>query len=85
MAAGADATAVARALRGGVATLDALAARLGGVARDELVWAVEDAVERGWVEVANRDDCGPDGLCGASAPPVYTATPAGRDAARAAA
>jgi hypothetical protein len=79
-----DATAVARALRGGVATLDALARRLGGPGRDELLWALEDAVDRGWVRSSGGEDCGPDGLCGTSAPVVYTATEAGRSAARAA-
>src|SRR5689334_8182535 len=66
-----DATAVARALRGGVATLDALAARLGRPARDELLWALDDAVARGWVVSSDAGDCGPDGLCGSSAPVVY--------------
>ena len=78
-----DATAVVRALRGGIATLDALAARLGGAERDTLLWALDDAVERGWVRSNGGDDCGPDGLCGTTAPTVYTATDAGREAARA--
>jgi hypothetical protein len=77
-----DAAAVARALRRGVATLDALAARLGRPARDELLWALDDAVARGWVQASADDDCGPDGLCGSSAPVVYTATDAGRAVAR---
>jgi hypothetical protein len=78
-----DALAVARALRGGVATLDALAVRLGPDAlRDEVVWAVQDALERGWVSSSGDDDCGPDGLCGTTAPTVYVATDAGRAAAR---
>lgn len=81
MAPNVDATSVTRALRGGVATLDALAARLGGAARDELLWAVDDAVGRGWVSASGGEDCGPDGLCGASAPRVYVATDAGRSAA----
>jgi hypothetical protein len=81
MAANVDATDVARALRGGVATLDALATRLGGAARDELLWAVEDAVGRGWVSATGGEDCGPDSLCGASAPRMYVATDAGRSAA----
>jgi hypothetical protein len=71
-----DATAVTTALRRGVATLDALAARLGGPPREELVWALEDAIARGWVS-ASGDACGPDGICGSSAPVVYAA--AGRD------
>ena len=73
-----DAAAVARALRGGVATLDALGARLGGATRDELLWALEDAIDRGWVRSAGGDDCGPDGLCGTAAPVVYTVTGPGR-------
>jgi hypothetical protein len=76
----ADAAAIARALRGGVATLDALGARLPGATRDEVVWAVEDAIDRGWVQRSGGEDCGPDGLCGAFAPTVYTATDAGRAA-----
>ena len=40
---------VARALRGGPATLDALHARLGAPEREALGWAVDDAVARGWV------------------------------------
>ena len=83
MPADVDAAAVTRALRGGVATLDALAARLGGAGRDELLWALEDAARRGWVRSNAGEDCGPDGLCGTSAPTVYTATDAGRAAARA--
>jgi hypothetical protein len=80
-----DALAVARALRGGVATLDALAARIGGPAtRDELVWAVQDALDRGWISSSGGEDCGPDGLCGSSAPTVYSATERGRSAARSA-
>ena len=78
-----DAAAVTRALRGGIATLDALAARLGGADRDQLLWALEDAVDRGWVRSSGGEICGPDGLCGTSAPPVYTATDAGRAVARA--
>ena len=78
-----DAAAVARALRGGVATLDALAARLPGATRDELLWALEDAVDRGWVRSSGGEECGPDGLCGTSAPVVYTATEAGRTMHRA--
>jgi hypothetical protein len=79
-----DAAAVTRALRGGVATLDALGARLPGATRDEVVWALEDAIAHGWVRSSGGDDCGPDGLCGTSAPVVYSATEAGRAAARAA-
>jgi hypothetical protein len=74
---------ILRALRGGPATLDALAARLGGdgAGRDALTWAVDDAVARGWVASTAGADCGPDGLCGTSAPTVFTLTPAGRSAA----
>ena len=71
-----DATAVTAALRPGVATLDVLAARLGGPPRDELLWALEDAIERGWV-TASQDPCDHDGLCGASAPVVYAPAPRG--------
>lgn len=72
-----DATTVARALRGGVATLDALSERLGGADREELLWALDDARARGWV-TADIDECG---ICSASAPTLYAATEAGRAAA----
>jgi hypothetical protein len=75
---------IVRALRGGPATLDAIGARLGGPARDALTWAVEDAVARGLVHSSAGADCGPDGICGTSAPAVFTLTPAGRTAAAAA-
>lgn len=71
---------MARALRGGPATLDALAARLGGAERDALLWALDDARARDWLAGGDGVDCGPDGLCGTSAPPVYTLTDAGRGA-----
>lgn len=73
-----DATSVTRALRGGIATLDALAARLGGADREELLWALQDARSRGWVQSSGGEDCGPDGLCGASAPTVYVLTATGK-------
>ena len=72
---------IAQALRrGGPATLDALAHRLGGgsVERDTLLWAIDDARTRGWLEGGDGPDCGPDGLCGTSAPAVYRLTAAGR-------
>jgi hypothetical protein len=69
-------------LRGGPATLDALHARLGGPARDALTWAIDEAVARGLVHSTAEADCGPDGICGTSAPAVFTLTPAGRAAAR---
>ena len=72
------------ALRGGPATLDALDARLGGVVREELIWAVDEAVARGLVHSTAGADCGPDGICGTSAPAVFTLTPAGRASAPAA-
>ena len=75
---------IVRALRGGPATLDALGARLRAPARDALTWAVDEAVERGLVQTSAGADCGPDGICGASAPAILTLTPAGRTAARAA-
>jgi hypothetical protein len=72
---------ILRALRGGPATLDALGARLGTPERDALTWAVDDAVARGLVASTAGADCGPDGICGTSAPTVFTLTPAGRSAA----
>ena len=76
------ATDLLRALRGGPATLDALRARMGGPAREELTWALDDAVARGWVRSSAGADCGPDGVCAASAPTVFDLTPAGRAAGR---
>jgi len=76
-----DARAIAHALRGGPATLDALHARLGGPERESLGWAVDDAVARGWVRSTAGEDCGPDGVCSTSAPAVFTLTPGGRAAA----
>jgi len=74
-----DSHVVLRALRGGPATLDALGARLGGTAaRDALAWALDDALERGWVGSGAAPDCGPDGVCSTSAPAVFSLTPAGR-------
>ena len=72
---------ILHALHGGPATLDALAARLGAVPRDAVVWALDDAVARGWAASTAGAECGPDGLCGTSAPAVFTLTPAGRSAA----
>jgi hypothetical protein len=74
---------ILRALRGGPATLDALGARLGASERDALTWAVDEAVTRGLVASSAQADCGPDGICGASAPTVFTLTAAGRSAAAA--
>jgi hypothetical protein len=71
-----DAAALTRVLDAGAATLDVLAARLGGPPRDELLWALEDALARGWI-TASADPCDHDGLCGASAPVVYAAAPRG--------
>jgi hypothetical protein len=76
---------IVRALRGGPATLDALGARLRAPDRDTLTWAVDEAVRRGLVHSSAGADCGPDGICGTSAPTVFTLTPAGRLAAAAAA
>ena len=42
-------TAILTALERGPATPDALAARLGGVDRESLMWAVEELVGRGAV------------------------------------
>jgi hypothetical protein len=73
---------VLRALRRGPATLDALHHRMGGPARDSLGWALDEALARGWVHSsAAGADCGPDGICGASAPAVFTLTDGGRTAA----
>jgi hypothetical protein len=67
-----------RALRsGGVATLGALAARTGAP-RDELLWAVEEALARGWIS-ASGPGCG-DGICSTSAPTVYAISERGRAA-----
>ena len=76
----AEAGDILRALRGGPATLDALAARLGGAEREALTWTLDDALRRGLATSTAGADCGPDGLCGTSAPTVYTLTPAGRAA-----
>jgi hypothetical protein len=73
---------ILRALRGGPATLDAICARLGEPARDALTWAIDEAVARGLVSSSAEADCGPEGICGSSAPAVFTLTPAGRAAAR---
>jgi hypothetical protein len=73
---------ILRALRGGPATLDALHARLGGPPRDALAWAVDEAVARGLVRSSAGADCGPDGICGSSAPAVFTLSESGRAAAR---
>jgi hypothetical protein len=80
----ADPDDVARALRGGPATLDALSARLGSPPREALDWALDDLVARGLVHSPAGADRGPDGVCSTTAPAVYTLTPAGRAAARAA-
>ena len=61
--------AVVQALRRGVATLDALAARLGDPPRDELMWALDEALRRGWV----RSSAEADGICASTAPTLYSA------------
>lgn len=73
--------AIVAALRRGPATLDALGARLGGPAREDLTWALDDARRRGWVDSPGAD-CGPDGVCSTSAPAVFRLTAAGRAAMR---
>ena len=74
-----DALTLTRSLKtGGVATLGALAARTGAQ-RDELLWAVEEALARGWI-TASGVGCG-DGICSTSAPTVYAITDVGRAAA----
>lgn len=60
-----------------MATLGALAARTGAD-RTVLVWAVEEAIERGWVRASGPGCDG--GLCGTTAPTMYSLTEAGRDA-----
>ena len=60
------------ALTRGPATPDALAARLGGVDRDSLMWAVEELVRQGAVASTAGVDCGPDGLCATSVPTVFS-------------
>jgi hypothetical protein len=74
-----DPLAVTAALRGGPATLDALGARLGGAAREELAWALDDALGRGWVACPTAD-CGPDGVCSTAPPAVFRLTDKGRAA-----
>jgi hypothetical protein len=69
------------ALRRGPATLDALAARLGGPDREALMWALDEAEAQGHV-LSSATDCGPDGLCATNAPTVVTLSAAGREAAR---
>lgn len=75
-----DALAVVLALSRGPATLDALSARTRAGTREELQWAVDEAVERGWV-LASGDLCGPDGICSTAPPNVLSLTEAGRAAA----
>ena len=73
---------VLRAVRAGTATLDALRARLGGADRDQLTWLIDELAAQGIVQVSGAWDCGPDGLCGTSAPAMVTLTDAGRAALR---
>jgi hypothetical protein len=73
---------VLRALRGGVATLEALRGRLGGADRDQLAWVLDDLAAQGLVQVSGAWDCGQDGLCGTSAPATAVLSAAGRAAAR---
>jgi hypothetical protein len=73
---------VLRALRGGVATLEALRGRLGGADRDQLAWVLDDLAAQGLAQVSGAWDCGPDGLCGTSAPATAVLSAAGRAAAR---
>ena len=64
--------AILTALERGPATPDALAARLGGVDRESLMWAVEELVEQGAVASTAGVDCGPDGICATSVPTVFS-------------
>lgn len=59
---------IVSALRLGPATLDGLLARLGQVDPDAMWWAVEEAVRKGLVSSSEQIECGPDGVCGSSAP-----------------
>jgi hypothetical protein len=69
-----DAIAVARALREGPATLDALRAHLGDPPPDVLALALDEARERGWVAPAD----GGDGVCSSGAPALVRLTDVGR-------
>jgi hypothetical protein len=60
------------ALKTGPATPDALAARLGGVDRDALMWAVDELVREGVIASTASADCGPDGICATSVPTVFS-------------
>jgi hypothetical protein len=64
--------AIRTALARGPATPDALAARLGGVDRESLMWAVSELVAAGAVASTADADCGPDGICATSVPTVYS-------------
>jgi hypothetical protein len=65
---------IVHALRLGPATPDALLVRLnlGDVDRDAMWWAVDEAVRQGLVASTARIECGPDRLCGTSAPTVLS-------------
>lgn len=63
---------ITHALRLGPATPDALAARLGDVDRDAMLWAVNEAVRLGLVSSTAEIECGPNGSCGTSAPTVFS-------------
>jgi hypothetical protein len=60
------------ALRLGLATPDALAARLGQVDRQAMWWAIDEAVRQGLVSSTAQIERGPDGLCGTSVPTVLS-------------
>jgi hypothetical protein len=64
--------AIHTALERGPATPDALAARLGGVDRDSLMWAVDELVRQGAIASTAGVDCGPDGLCATGVPTVFS-------------
>jgi hypothetical protein len=63
---------VVNALRRGAATPDVVLVRLGQVDRDAMWWAVEEAVRQGLVSSTAEIQCGPDGLCGTTAPTVLS-------------
>ena len=64
--------AIRAALGRGPATPDALAARLDGVDRDSLMWAVDELVQQGAIASTANVDCGTDGICATSAPTIYS-------------
>ena len=60
------------ALGRGPATPDALAARLGGVDRDSLMWAIDELMRQAAIVSTADVACGPAGLCSTSPPTIYS-------------